>query len=650
MSKEEKLKTKLLKNIHQQSLQEYQQQSSDLISIQPQINTINDYLRIENNQQEYENEIIDFAKQNLENQFKQSQVTNIKLQLKQIILSKIPFPQFLAFIKITDRRAQINYKAKLVAALNQILSKHNSKIQDIDILNINFNPIDDEDIILYILVLLEEFVNKNRSIKLSDFTQSEIKGMMKVFHKAKEFNVYNAIKKKSLTFVLIVQNIKLMSFYFNNQIDCFDQQPFLNSEDSICIELQQDSIEENKLMDQEKSRESIQLMVLDQSKLKQQYQPINSNVQQAHEFNRFEKMEDFTIKILILRLNELQIPFPEILRKIKFTYKSKDFAILDQKGMLTISPDFELIKQICALPQIQKFSQELQLPMLSQFVPKRIRQIIIQKYQHYQNKSILNAMEEMIIVIKNRYSDCYEELLRIYRDDKFNIFLQSIWNICGDQIKNILQNKVDSHKLFPEFGSNILRIGTMLFEIKQNIGNNLDCDQTGAKNIRQICIKQNMQSPLLKIFFCRLTKVQKAFPLMLKLLHFSNFNVILVNRKFCLEEIAQTKLFIEFMKNKFNYDIEQQKPSERVELVFFTNKFIIEPESSETWPRIIMQQLQLIYQKRKKYEQLIREAVETKAYKQNIKELSAIQEKQDVRAKIKELLLLIYDFIVNNQN
>lgn len=43
---------------------------------------------------------------------------------------------------------------------------------------------------------------------------------------------------------------------------------------------------------------------------------------------------------------------------------------------------------------------------------------------------------------------------------------------------------------------------------------------------------------------------------MLKLLHFSNFNVILVNRKFCLEEIAQTKLFIEFMKNKFNYDIE----------------------------------------------------------------------------------------------
>ncbi|CAD8052448.1 unnamed protein product [Paramecium sonneborni] len=643
MSKEQKFNNKHLKRIQLQSLQEYQQQSI------VQNNFMNNKFKIENEHQESDQEIIDFPKQNLVNQFKQQQITNIKSQLKQIIISKIPFPQFLAFIKITERKAQINYKTKLVTSLNHILSKYSSKIQENDMLNISFSSIDDEDLILNILILLEEFINKNRSIKISDFTQFEIKGMIKVFQKAKEFNVFNAFQKKSLTFVLIVQNIKLISFYLNDQFDCLDLQTSQNSQDSFCIELQEDQIQENKLIDFEKSRESQQNILVDQNKLKQLS---NQNIQSTQEFNRFEKMEDFTIKILILRLNELCIPFPELLKKIKLTYKSKDFAILDQKGMLTIYPDFEVIKQICALPQMQKFSQELQLPMLCQFVPKKIKQVIIQKYQHYQYKSILNAMEDMIIVIKNKQYDCFEELLKIYRDQKFNQFLQSIWNICGDQIQSILQNKVDGQKLFNEFGSNILKVGTILFEIKQNIGNkgDLNCNQIGAKNIRQICIKQNNQSPLLKIFFGRLNKVQKAFPLMLKLLHYSNFNVILVNRKFCLEEIAQTKLFIEFMKNKFNYDIEQQKPSERVELVFFTNKFIIEPESSETWPKIILQQLHLIYQKRLKYEQVIRDAVETKAYKQNIKELSAIQEQQDVRAKIKELLILIYDFIIKNQN
>lgn len=66
-----------------------------------------------------------------------------------------------------------------------------------------------------------------------------------------------------------------------------------------------------------------------------------------HRENKIRR--EFAIKMFMLKLIEIQVVAPNILKSIKFLYFSKRHKIPDKRGILIVSPKPDIIVELCKM-------------------------------------------------------------------------------------------------------------------------------------------------------------------------------------------------------------------------------------------------------------------------------------------------------------
>ncbi|CAD8050208.1 unnamed protein product [Paramecium primaurelia] len=575
-------------------------------------------------------------------------IQQIREYLIYIIERGVVFPQILSFVNISKDKVTINYCDALLKQLNRIrnkLEKDKSSNPEITQKSDTTKLDNDEKIILK---LLQYFTNK-----LADFGMKRFKMHHLDLQNIRiQYNLCRQIKNS------VIQNSKILKMII--------QQVKIVHSDLLALELnqQQMSSDESQHVQQEIiSQNDIQngsLNQFDQNKDKFN-QFLYEEKDQSEKENKIRK--EFAIKVLMLKLIDLQIVVPHLLKLIKFIYFSKRHKIPDKRGILIISPSDQIILQLCKMPELAKFAQQFKLEqILCSFMnPSALEKFHLEN-PNYLKVDLNNVLISYLQLIINNYFKYQVELIQIYKDEQFKILLQQIWQLCGQNIKLILFNKVDPNEQFKSFGCNILQIGTYLFKIKNLLESNQDISE--QLRIEQDTCKFQLNSktkktsdkvstntkPIFKQFIQKMTMLNKSFPLLLKLLHLTNFTIKVIPRKKVMEAIVQQKQFIKFMNICYNYPLEIETISDRVQTIFFSEKFQIQETHHVTWPQLILMALELIYQQREQNKQLIYEAVQTKQYQLILRELETIEDPLELRQKTKELLFLLNDYVKQQKN
>ncbi|CAD8048224.1 unnamed protein product [Paramecium sonneborni] len=585
----------------------------------------------------------------LSNQLKLNQIKSfidkdiqqIREHLIYIIERRVVFPQILSFIIIQKDQISINYCDALAKQLNKIfnkLKKDVSSNQEI-ISNSDNNKLDNDEKI--ILKLLQYFTNKLADVGMKRFNLHHLDLQnIKI-----QYNLCRQIKNKviqnSKVLKLIIQQVKIV----HSDLLALEanQQQISSDESQVELNRQQLYIEE--------SHE--QLTRFDQNKDKISLKNKQVQLDQSFYEEKDQSEKEFIIKVLMLKLVDFQIVVPYLLKQIKFLYFSKQHKIPDKRGILIIFPSEQIIQQLFKIPELSKFAQQLNPSSLEKFYLE---------YPNYLKVDLHDVLISYLQLIINNYFKYKEELILIYRDEQFKMILKQIWSLCGENIKQILCSKINPIEQFKNFGSNILQIGTYLFQIKSLLKQNID--QLEQFNINEDIQKfQQIQKlkktsdkvstntkPIFKQFIQKMTMLNKSFPLLLKLLHLTNFTIKVIPRKRVMEAIVQQNQFIKFMKICYNYPLEIETIADRVQTIFFSDKFQIQETHHVTWPQLILMALELIYQQREQNKQLIYEAIQTKQYQIILRELETIEDPLELRQKTKELLFLLNDYVQQLKN
>ncbi|CAD8052450.1 unnamed protein product [Paramecium sonneborni] len=585
-------------------------------------------------------------------------IQQIREYLIYIIERRVVFPQILSYVIISKDKICINYCDALQKQLNRIynkLEKDKSSSEEI-ITNSDINKLDNDEKI--ILKLLQYFTNKlaDDGMKRFNLHHLDLQNIRIQYNLCRQ--IKNLVIQNSKVLKLIIQQIKivhsdLLAMEANQQqISSDESQPEQNRQKQQTEE----QIEQLTKFDQNKDK--IQL----KNKQLQLDQSFYEENDQSEKENKIRK--EFAIKVLMLKLVDLQIVVPHLLKLIKFIYFSKRHKIPDKRGILIIYPSEQIILQLCKIPELVKFAQQFKLEqILCSFMNPNSLDKFQLEYPNYLKVDLHAVLISYLQLIINNYFKYKEELIQIYyRDEQFKMLLKQIWQLCGENIKQILCSKLDPSEQFRNFGCNILQVGTYLFKIKSLIEQNIDqkeqlkidedpCQFQLIKKPKKTSEKVSTNTkPIFKQFIQKMTMLNKSFPLLLKLLHLTNFTIKVIPRKRVMEAIVQQKQFIKFMKICYNYPLEIESIADRVQTIFFSEKFQIQEVHHVTWPQLILMALELIYQQREQNKQLINEAVQSKQYQLILRELETIEDPLELRQKTKELLFLLNDYVKELKN
>ncbi|CAD8141697.1 unnamed protein product [Paramecium octaurelia] len=565
-----------------------------------------------------------------------------------IIERGVVFPQILSFVIITKDKISINYCDSLLKKLSRIrhkLEKDKSSNQEI-MQKADTTKLDDDEKI--ILKLLQYFTNKladfgMRRFKMHNLDLQNIRIQYNLCRQIK-----NSVIQNSKVLKMIIQQVKIVH---SDLLALEANQQQLSSDES-------QNEQNEQILQNDVQNGSLNQFVQNKDTVTQN---LKAEKDQSEKENKIRK--EFAIKVLMLKLIDLQIVVPHVLKLIKFIYFSKRHKVPDKRGILIISPSEQIILQLCKMQELSKFAQQFKLEqILSSFMNPSFLEKFHLENPNYLKVDLNTVLISYLQLIINNYSKYQEELIQIYKDEQFKMLLQQIWQLCGQNIKQILFNKVDPNEQFKAFGCNILQIGTYLFKIKTLLESNIEISeqlrieqdackfQLNSKSKKSSDKVSNNTKPIFKQFIQKMIMLNKSFPLLLKLLHLTNFTIKVIPRKKVMESIVQQKQFIKFMKICYNYPLEIETIPDRVQTIFFSEKFQIQETHHLTWPQLILMALELIYQQREQNKQLINEAVQTKQYQLILRELETIEDPLELRQKTKQILFLLNDYVQQLKN
>ncbi|CAD8070086.1 unnamed protein product [Paramecium sonneborni] len=269
-----------------------------------------------------------------------------------------------------------------------------------------------------------------------------------------------------------------------------------------------------------------------------------------------EKCTKLIFRVLLQILLYQNIVIPELLRFMKIIRNSSVYDVKYSFGMIVLKPTVKLLAQMSQIPQIstqvellkiKKLNLNSNLPKYDQFY----RQVLI----HFPN--ILQMDTDQVIVnyiekLTQNYHRHIVVLEEIYLSTEFQQMLELIDKICGVQIRLIMNQDVNSEDEFEEYGTNVLKIGTMLFRLREKIFKNNNSAQ--LKQINDVIDK------FMK-FLQYETQHERSFPQLLKYIACNKNNLQIDITDNYEQELLENQRFYEFLqkleKNEINIDCEK---------------------------------------------------------------------------------------------
>ncbi|CAD8158799.1 unnamed protein product [Paramecium pentaurelia] len=288
-----------------------------------------------------------------------------------------------------------------------------------------------------------------------------------------------------------------------------------------------------------------------------------------------EKCTTLIFRVLLQLLLYQNIIIPELLRFMKIIRNSQVYNVQYSFGMIVLKPTVKLLAQMSQIPQISNQVELLKIKKinLTSNLPKYehfYRQVLIHFPNILQidtNQVIVNYLEKLT----QNYHKHIVVLEEIYLSTEFQQMMDTIDKICGIQIKLIMNQDVNSEDEFEEYGTNVLKIGTMLFRLKEKIF--LNNNSTKLKQINDLI--QKFQK-----FLQYESKHERSFPQLLKYINCNNNDLQINITDNYDQELLENTRFQEFLHLLDN------------------NQIQIDYDKGETENEILFNQIKLIYQQR----------------------------------------------------
>ncbi|CAD8067772.1 unnamed protein product [Paramecium primaurelia] len=288
-----------------------------------------------------------------------------------------------------------------------------------------------------------------------------------------------------------------------------------------------------------------------------------------------EKCTTLIFRVLLQLLLYQNIIIPELLRFMKIIRNSQVYNVQYSFGMIVLKPTVKLLAQMSQIPQISNQVELLKIKKinLTSNLPKYehfYRQVLI----HFPN--ILSIDTNQVIVnylekLTQNYHKHIVVLEEIYLSTEFQQMMDTIDKICGVQIKLIMNQDVNSEDEFEEYGTNVLKIGTILFRLKEKIFFNNN--STKLKQINDLIQK-------FKKFLQYESEHERSFPQLLKYINCNNNDLQIDITDNYDQELLENTRFQEFLHLLDN------------------NQIKIDYDKGETENEILFNQIKLIYQQR----------------------------------------------------
>ncbi|CAD8058397.1 unnamed protein product [Paramecium primaurelia] len=291
-----------------------------------------------------------------------------------------------------------------------------------------------------------------------------------------------------------------------------------------------------------------------------------------------EKCTKLIFRVLLQLLLYQNIIIPELLRFMKIIRNSQVYNVQYNFGMIVLKPTVKLLEQMSQIPQISNQVELLKIKKinLTSNLPK---------YEHFYNQVlthfpyILQIDTDQVIInyiekLTQNYHRHLVVLEEIYMNTEFSQMMQQIDKICGVQIKFIMDLDVNSEEEFKEYGTNLLKIGTMLCQLRQKIFQNNN--STKLKYINDLIEK-------FKKFLQYESENERSFPQLLKYISFNKNELQIDISDNYDQELLDDTRFSEFLQQLQN------------------NKIQIDNEKGQTENEILINQIKLIFQQREQY-------------------------------------------------
>ncbi|CAD8145532.1 unnamed protein product [Paramecium octaurelia] len=322
---------------------------------------------------------------------------------------------------------------------------------------------------------------------------------------------------------------------------------------------------------------------------------------------RQEKCTKLIFRVLLQLLLYQNIIIPELLRFMKMIRNSSVYNVSYSFGMIVVKPTVKLLAQMSQIPQISNQVELLKIKKLNltSNLPKYenfYRQVLIHFPNILQidtNQVIVNYLEKLT----QNYHRHIVVLEDIYLSTEFSQMMDLIDKICGVQIKFIMNLDVNSEEEFEDYGTNVLKIGTMLFQLREKI----------FQNNNSTKLKQNNDLiEKFKKFLQHESQHERSFSHLLKYIVCNKNDLMVDISDNYDQELLEDQRFQEFLQNLDNNEVQ------------------LDCDKGETENEILFNQIKLIYHQREQHLDLLKQLNGNQRCDQLMKDLqkSELQHKE----------------------
>ncbi|CAK66565.1 unnamed protein product (macronuclear) [Paramecium tetraurelia] len=367
-----------------------------------------------------------------------------------------------------------------------------------------------------------------------------------------------------------------------------------------------------------------------------------------------EKFPQFVLKVVLMLLKEQEIVIPELLTFLFF----KDTP--DKKKCIAIKSQVKEIQKMFEIPRMKTCLNLLKIDdsifSKGAIGYEQVYSICQKEYPIFLSLKLNGALIQYIEFLHSMTHVNTDQFIQVFHNTAFEDFLTSIWNICGKEIQQLLQNILIEDLEYAKYGSNILRIGTFLYRIKfkleKKIINNIE--RGGDLEEQSIERRADSMNPLFKTFITYLVSKQIPFPLLLKTLKMDYYNLKIGYRITDMRELVVDPKFKSYMKQYHGVICNKQDPDENLDHII-TRQYPIKANNNGkkyelNWPRLIKKQVKLIFENRELVQQQLIEIHQNQNFMKVYNELIKINDNNKKKMQTKEILIELVAYIKSIQN
>ncbi|CAD8195027.1 unnamed protein product [Paramecium pentaurelia] len=386
----------------------------------------------------------------------------------------------------------------------------------------------------------------------------------------------------------------------------------------------------------------------------QEFQEKLKNKRQSLDQVKSEKFPQFVLKVVLMLLKEQQIVIPELLLFLCFKETH------EKKKSIAIKAQVKEILKMFAIPRLKPCLDHLKIEdsifSKGAIGYDQLYSLCQREYPVFLNLKLNGALISYIEYLHQATHINTQQFLNVFENPEFNDFLEQIWNICGKEIQQLLQNILIEDLEYAKYGSNILRIGTFLYRIKFKLEKKkmnimekgYDVDEQSLER-RTYGVTERSMNPLFKTFVTDLVHRKKPFPLLLKTLKMDLYNLKVGYRITEMRELVVDPKFKKHMKEKHGVVWNREDPDENLDHIIARQYPIKVSNNGKkyelNWPRLIKKQAKLIYDSR---EQLKAQLLDVYANPNFIKvynELIKLNDNNKKKMQTKEILMNLVAYI-----